>query len=226
MSGVLLIPLVVATAFIGILAGVIIHRTGRCRELIWIGTAILCAADGSFISLDENTSTGKFIGLTIFFGIGAGLLFEAPLIALQTRSKQEDVATATSTFTFIRSISVAISVIIGGAVFQNEMDQQAGYLARAGLPAATLARLSGKEAAANVALAGQLADPTQQKAVEHAFAASLSKMWILYAVLGGLGVIAGAFVGTSKLSSEHVETVTGIKTEKSAVVGDEALEMT
>jgi len=38
-------------------------------------------------------------------------------------------------------------------------------------------------------------------------------MWIMYTVLAGLGLLAGIFVGTAHLTSEHVETVTGIKTE-------------
>jgi len=213
MSGVLLIPLVVATALTGVLAGFIIHKTGRFQELIWVGTALHTAALGTFITLSADASIGKIVGVTIFFGFGSGMLFEAPLIALQTRSRQEDVATATSTFNFIRSIFVAISVIIGGAVFQNSMDGQSERLARAGLPASVVQDLSGKEAAANVALAGQLTDPIQQEAVKQAYASAMQNMWIMYTVLAGMGLLAGIFVGTAHLTSDHVETVTGIKTE-------------
>ena len=213
-SGVLLVPLVVATAIVGILSGVVIHRTGRFRELIWLGTALLCLGDGMFITLGPNTSLGKIIGLTVLFGCGAGMLFEPPLIAIQSRSKQEDVATATSTFAFCRSISVAISVILGGVVFQNSMDLRSGQLSQAGLPADIVEALSGKEAAANVALAGQLTDPLQQAAVKEAFSFALRNMWIMYTVLAALGLLSGIFVGKAKLCSDHVETVTGIKAEK------------
>jgi len=213
-SGVLLVPLVVATALVGVLTGVVIHRTGRFRELIWVGTALLCLGVGMFITLDAGTSLGKIIGLTILFGCGSGMLFEPPLIAIQSRSKQEDVATATSTFTFCRSVALSISVIIGGVVFQNSMDLQSDRLSRAGLPAHIVEALSGKEAAANVALASQLPDGLQQQAVKEAFAFAIRNMWIMYTVLAGLGVLSGFFVGKAKLSSEHVETVTGIRAEK------------
>ncbi|KAK5943444.1 hypothetical protein PMZ80_004451 [Knufia obscura] len=216
-SGVLLVPLVVATASVGVLSGVVIHRTGRFRELIWVGTALLCLADGMFIRLSPETSLGEFIGLTILFGCGAGMLFEPPLIAVQSRSKQEDVTTATSTVAFIRSMAVAVSVVIGGVVFQNSMDSESDTLSRAGLPANVVEALSGKEAAANVALAKQLTDPLQQEAVKQAFAFGLRNMWILYTVLAGMGVLSGFFVGRAKLSSDHVETVTGIKQEKSKI---------
>lgn len=222
-SGVLLVPLVVATALVGILTGVVIHRTGRFRELMWIGTTLLCLAEGMFITFGADASLGKIIGLTILFGCGSGMLFEPPLIAIQSRSKQEDVATATSTFAFCRSIALSISVIIGGVVFQNSMDLQSDRLSRAGLPAHAVEALSGKEAAANVALASQLTNLLQQRAVKEAFAFALRNMWIMYTVLAGLGLLSGLFVGKAKLSSDHVETITGIRTEK--VKSGESIEM-
>jgi len=221
MSGVLLVPLIVATAGVGVVAGVVIHKTGRCRELIWAGTAVMTIALGTFITLDANASLGKFIGLSIVFGIGSGLLFEAPLIALQTRSAQEDVATATSTLVFLRGMAVAVSVIVGGAVFQNSMDVQAEQLSQAGLPTSITSRLSGKEAAANVAIVGQLSDPVQREMVEQAFAMAMRNMWILYTVLAGLGFLSGLFVGQAEaMSNTHVETVTGIKAEEVRLCDD------
>lgn len=221
-SGVLLVPLVVATALMGILSGVIIHKTGKFRELIWAGTSVLCLGNGLLIMLDENSSLAKIIGLTVIFGIGSGMLFEPPLIAIQSRSKQENVATATSTFTFCRSIAISISIIVGGVVFQNSMDKQASHLAELGFPADIVRQLSGKEAAANVALASTLTDPVQRKAVEAAFAAAMRNMWYLYVAVAALGGVCGIFVGKAKLSREHVETVTGVRAEK--VVRD--IEMT
>lgn len=222
-SGVLLVPLMVAMAIVGVLTGVAMHRTGRFRELMWVGTALLCLGNGMFIRLSPATSVGEMIGLTILFGCGSGMLFEPPLIAIQSRSKQEDVATATSTFSFCRSMSVSISVIIGGVVFQNSMDLESDRLSQAGLPAEMVEALSGKEAAANVGLAGQLTDLRQQEAVKQAFAFALRNMWIMYTVLGGLGLLSSFFVGEAKLSSDHVETVTGIRSEK--VKTGESIEM-
>lgn len=213
-SGVLLVPLIVATALMGVTTGVIIHKTGKFRELIWAGTSLLCLGNGLFIMLDENSSLAKIIGLTIIFGCGSGMLFEPPLIAIQTRSKQEDVATATSTFSFCRSMALSISIIVGGVVFQNSMDKQADGLRQSGLPAEIVERLSGKEAAANVALAGMLQDPIQRKTVERAFAGAIRNMWYAYVVLAALALFCGIFVGKAKLSRDHVETVTGIKANK------------
>lgn len=229
-SGVLLVPLVVATAAVGIVTGVIIHRTARFRELIWLGTSLLCLANGLFITLDASTPLARVLGLTVLFGCGSGMLFEPPLIAIQSRAAQRDVATATSTFSFCRSVALAVSVIVGGVVFQNGMDTQVSRLRHlqatntnttstpdndtVRLPPAVLDKLSGKSAAANVALAGTLPDPAQRALVRDAFARAMRNMWYVYVALAALGVVCAVFVRGAPLSRDHVETVTGIKREK------------
>jgi len=124
MSGVLLIPPMIATVLTGVGSGMVIHKTGRHRELIWVGATTPKAGTGSFISLRVDSSMQQFIDLTILFGLGAGMLYEAP-----------DVATATSTLDFVRGLFMAISLIVGGTVLQNSMDRQSKRLMNAiGLP--------------------------------------------------------------------------------------------
>lgn len=213
-SGVSMIPFMVITAGTGVLTGVIIHKTGRFRELIWVGTCFLCLGIALFSILDVGTSLGELIGLTLIVGCGSGMLFEPPLIAVQSRTKQENMAMATSSFCFCRNVALAISIVIGGVVFQNSMDGQADYLRSSGLPADIVELLSGKEAAANVAIGSSLSNLAQREAVEHAIAMAMRNMWILYSVIAGLAILSGLLVGKAILSKEHTETVTGIKVEK------------
>ncbi|KPI39736.1 putative transporter [Cyphellophora attinorum] len=213
-SGVLLVPLIVMTAGCGVLTGIIMHRTGKYRELGWIGTVLLTAGFGAFISLRPDTSIAAMVGFQLIAGAGSGLLFEPPLVALQAHIEQDNVATATSTFAFIRSLALAVSIILGGVVFQNSMDNRSDTLRASGLPADLVEALSGKNAAANVMLTHTITDPTQRDVVKDAFAWSLRNMWIMYTVIAFLGVISSGFVKQKELSKEHTETVTGLK-EKS-----------
>lgn len=210
-SGVLLVPLIVMTAAFGVLTGILIHRTGRYRELIWIGTVFLTAGYGSFIALTPTTPIGAIVGFQLLAGIGAGLLFEPSLVALQAFSEQDDVATATSTFAFIRSLAISVSIILGGVVFQNSMDLRSGDLRDAGLSPELVEALSGRHAAANVMLTHTITDSQQNMAVKDAFAWSMRNMWIMCTALSFLGVVSGVFVKQKKLSKEHTETVTGLK---------------
>lgn len=212
-SGLLLLPFIVTGAILGVLAGVWIHRTGQFREIMWIGSLLLALGFGLFIAFDAYTSTAKVIGFLMIGGSGSGLLFEAPLIAIQSQVNQQDVASATATLSFIRNIALSISTIIGGTIFQNSMNSQGGALRAAGLPQDLLNRLDGESAMANVMLPATLENPDWELATKQAFAYATRNMWITYTVFAFLAFVASIFVDAAHLGTEHQETVTGIRRE-------------
>lgn len=214
-SGVLLVPLIVATAGMGVINGVIIHRTGQYRPSMWVGTVLMTIGNGLFILLDADTSIATIVGFEIVEGVGAGLLFEPPLIAIQQGVHQNDVGTATSTQSFIRSLALSLGVIVGGIVFQQSMDLQNPGLRDMGLPPSVVEALKGKNAGANV-MVGHTLPPAQELAVKHAFAWSIRNMFIMFTCLSGLGIVASCFVQKKKLSKEHRETITGLRKEEVA----------
>lgn len=205
------LPMVVTEACMGFLSGVVIHRTGRYLELVWAGVLFLTLGFGLLIDLDAYSSLTKIVLFQIVAGLGSGLLFEPPLIALQSLVSQDDTATATSTFTFIRSLALALSVVIGGVIFQNGMTLRAPLLRASGLPSNITDQLSGSAAAANVMVISTLKNPAQKIVVKEAFAWSLRNMWILFTSVSACGIVATAFIKKQVLSSEHTETRTGLK---------------
>ncbi|KAF1929711.1 multidrug resistance protein emrB [Didymella exigua CBS 183.55] len=213
-SGVLLLPLIVTGAVFGVVCGVIMHRTGRFREIIWVGSFFMCLGFGLFISFDANTTTGYAVGFQMIAGLGQGILFEAPMIAIQSQVKQEDVATATATMAFVRNIAVSISVIVCGTIFQNSMSNRNAYLRASGLPQGLLDQLDGENALANVMLPGTLDNPAWEFAAKQAFAWATRNMWIMLTVAAFLALVASFFVEAAHLGTEHVETVTGLKKER------------
>lgn len=219
-SGLLLLPFIVPGAIAGVICGFMIHRTGHFRWIIWTGNVLLCLGFGLFISLDAYTPISRLVGFLVIAGLGSGILFEAPLIAVQSQVEQKDVATATSTLSFIRNMAVTVSVVIGGTIFQNTMDQQAGFLQAAGLPQDLLDKLSGESAMANVHLPSTFTNKAWEIAAKEAFSHGTRNMWITYAAFAGCGVVASIFVGKAHLSTEHVETVTGLRREKEPASGD------
>lgn len=212
-SGLLLLPFIVTGAILGVLAGVWIHRTGRFREIMWVGSLLLALGFGLFIAFDAYTSTAKVVGFLMIGGAGSGILFEAPLIAVQSQVNQQDVASATATLSFIRNIALSISTIIGGTIFQNSMNSQSGALRAAGLPQDLLDRLDGESAMANVMLPATLENADWELATKQAFAYATRNMWITYTVFAFLALVASLFIDAAHLGTEHQETVTGIRKE-------------
>lgn len=210
-SGVLVLPLTVSGAVFGALTGVVMHSTGRYRELIWFGAVLTAVGVGLFALLDPQTSVARIVGFEILAGAGMGPLFQAPIIAIQAAVSQANTATATSTFGLLRSVSISVSLVIGGVVFQNGMQDRVKDLAHIGIDQAIVAALSGGEAAASVDLVKSVSDPFQKLAIEAAFAGSLRDMWIMFAGIAALGAVASIFVVQEHLRVEHTETKTGIE---------------
>jgi MFS family permease len=213
-SGVLILPVIVTEATMGILTGVLIHRTGRYLEIIWIGTIFMTLGFGLLIDLNATSTLREIIPFQIVAGIGSGVLFEPPLIALQTLVSQDDTATATATFGFVRNVGLSLSIVIGGVVFQNGMSLRAPDLRASGLPSNITDQLSGSAAAANVMVISTLQNPAQKLVVKEAFAWSMRNMWILFSSVAVCGILATAFISKQVLGREHTETKTGLKKEK------------
>ncbi|PKY06989.1 MFS general substrate transporter [Aspergillus campestris IBT 28561] len=223
-SGLLLLPFILTEAVLSLAAGLIIHATGRYLEVIWIGMTLVVLGAGLLIDYGIDTSLGKIIGYQMVAGSGCGLLFTPPLIALQSGIKQSETASATATFGFIRNVAMALSVVIGGVVFQNGMNTQQSSLRRAGLSPSLMAEFTGAEAAANVVSIHAVKDPQQREAVTSAFAWGLRNMWILYTALAACGLIASVFIQRQHLSQEHVETKTGLKEKEASAVSNVPLD--
>jgi hypothetical protein len=167
---------------------------------------------GLFIDLDAKANWAKIILFQIVAGIGVGPLFQAPLIALQSRIAPRDIAVATATFGFTRNLSTAISVVIGGVVFQNEMQKKTPSLI-ASLGPDLAGRISGSSAGANVMLIEQL-PPAQRAIARSAYFGSLRTMWIMYVAFAALGLCISIFIAANVLSKEHQVTKTGIAEEE------------
>ncbi|KAF1987284.1 putative MFS transporter [Aulographum hederae CBS 113979] len=210
-SGLLIIPISISEAVVGIICGVLIHRTGRYQEIIWFGLIFLTVGNGLYITFGVGTPIAHIIGFELIQGIGAGCIFEAPLIALHAKVAQDDTATATATCGFIRNMATACSIVIGGAIFQNGMASRRSDFRAAGLPANLTEAFAGGDAAANVWLIADIQDQEQELAVKGAYADSLRTLWILTTCLSGVALVVSVFIKGWHLGTEHTETRTGLK---------------
>ncbi|KAE9369963.1 MFS general substrate transporter [Stipitochalara longipes BDJ] len=208
-SGLLLFPITVLQSSVGVAAGVFIHRTGRYLELIWVGMTLTSLGFGLFIKLDVNSSLVEIVFLEIVAGIGVGLGFQPLIIALQSSVEQSDMAAATALMGFSRSLSTAISVVIGGVIFQSEMQAQYEKMLSV-LPLDIAQKFSGDSAAANVKFIYTL-EPVQKLFVKACYAKSLRSMWIFYASIAVLGLVLSTFISRQSLSTQHIETRTGLE---------------
>ena len=209
-SGILIIPMMIAAALCDLSVGVLIHQTGRYREIIWAGTMFLTLGTGLYVMLGIDTSLAKIIVFEVIGGIGLSLLLSTPMLAIQNNVSQANAAVATGTLGSMRSIATVLSIVLGGIVFQDSMSAQHPSLVAVGLNESYLAAFSGYDAAANVEMITTIQDPAQHRAVQNAYAWSMRNMFIMYTAVAAVGLVVSPFIKQRHMSTEHTETKTGI----------------
>lgn len=212
LSGVYLLPYVLALSFVSAAAGIFIKKTGQYKLVIVAGMVVTVIGFGLFIDLEPRANWVKIIIFSIVAGTGIGPNFQAPLIALQTNVEPRDIGSATSTFSFIRQLGTSISVVIGGVIFNNEMEKQYPKLERE-LGADLADSLSGANAASSVELVASL-EGEDGRVARTAYWKSLQTMYIVYTCFAGLALIISMFIQQVNLSKEHEEHKTGLKSLK------------
>ena len=211
MSGTLILPFALTTSCSGLVSGLYVHRTGRYVELIWLGQALVIAGFGTFVHWEATSSLAEICGTQVLAGVGMGMLFAPPVIALQSSVPQSQIATATASVQLVRSIATVLSVVIGQTIFQNGMSARQGELRGLGLDLQLQSAFESDNAAASVGLIAGINDQSTRLSVEQTFASSLRGMWIMDACLIAVGFLSSAFVAKRQLKEEHVETRTGLE---------------
>ncbi|GAW14440.1 hypothetical protein ANO14919_038430 [Xylariales sp. No.14919] len=154
--------------------------------------------------------TGKYLGVMV--GVGGGMNIEPPLIVVQAINSARDTAAVVSSMNFVRSIAIAISIVVGGVIFQNEMT--AANPALVTQIGAELGRqFNGDRAAAKVDAINELPGQ-QQGVVRQAYFDSLRDVWIMYVAFSALSLLFNVFVRAHHLSTENKEAVLGADREK------------
>ena len=201
-SGVLTLATSVALSVGAIFTGISVRKTGAYIPQIFGGIFLMTLGFGLFINLDYNSSLAKIVIYQIIAGLGVGPNFQAPLIALQSGISPRDIAAATAAFGFTRNLATAISIVVGGAIYQNVVTTKDPSLSGGS---------NGPGAA--IGTAARLPAP-QRIAAEAAFAEALQPAWIMYTVVSGLGLGIAFFIGKNVLSKQHEETKTGLEAQE------------
>jgi MFS family permease len=208
-SGVYVLPYTIALALVSSGTGIYIRKTGKYLPCIIFGMTVMTLGWGLFLDLEPTPNWTKIILFQIVAGMGVGPNFQSPLISLQTTVAPRDIASATATFGFIRQLATAISVVVGGVAFQNNMEKQyPDLLAELGPDVANL--LSGTNAGASVGIVAALPG-YEGEVARGAYWNSLRSMYIIFVAFAALGLVISFFVGSRQLSKEHHEHKTGLK---------------
>ena len=212
LSGVYLFPFVLSLSLMAAGTGVFIRKTGQYLPPIWFGLTFMTIGFGLYIDFPAYASWPRIIIFQIIAGLGTGPLFQAPLIALQSLVQPRDIATATATFGFVRNIATSMSIVMGGVIFQNQMEKKVSML-RGSLGDELASELGGGSAGANTAIV-RILPPMQKAVATEAYTSSLQTMWIFYVCIAALGLAVSLAIGRQTLSKTHEVQKQGLEEQE------------
>lgn len=200
-TGLYLLAVAVPLALVSFISGIIIEKTGRFLEVLQSGLAVMTLGIGLLITFNTQRDLVKIIAFLVVIGIGFGPNFHAPLIALQTRIREEDMGSGTSAFGFVRMVSGAIGVVVGQVVFQLLMKPHYGNFLLSGLSAEFAAKLAGGEAISEADAVAAL-PALQRQVVRQGMTDALRGGWIFYTAVSGAGLLISFGIKRSVLGRE------------------------
>ncbi|KAJ4349328.1 uncharacterized protein N0V89_007942 [Didymosphaeria variabile] len=208
-SGVYMLAIAIPLAICSFVGGWVIEKTGRYLEVLQVGLALMTVGVGLFISFGVALELVKIIVFLVIIGIGFGPNFNAPLIALQTRIREADMAAGTSAFGFVRMVSGAIGVVVGQVVFQILLRPHLSSFVDAGLTREFAEELAGGEAISQSARVALLAEG-QRIVVRGGMTDALRGVWVFYTVVSALGLCVSFGIHRGRLGrsgdTEKIET--------------------
>ncbi len=140
-SGLILMPMNLALIGLGILGGLLVTRTGRYKELMLAGVAIMGVGYWLLSRLGVDSKQSELTLAMTVIGIGLGLCMQLYTLVVQNNSARRDLGVATAATQFFRNVGNTIGVAVFGTIMTTELkDAIARHLtpeAMASMPAGT-----------------------------------------------------------------------------------------
>lgn len=214
LSGVWILALAIPLSIASVVSGLVILKTGHYLGLIVGGMGLLTLGLGLFIDLQDFRSWPRIIVYQVIASLGMGPVFQAPIVALQSKLQPKDIASGTSAFQFLRQLSSGIGVVIGQVLLTSEIPQHSDLFTMSGIPTPLIKQLRKGNLVTAIEVLPQLQTPSQIQAVKVAYTQSLSIMWIFFTCAAAAGLLASLFVGQQVLTKVHHEFKTGLQSQK------------
>lgn len=218
-SGVEIFPIATTIAPAAAVSGVLVTITGKYRLYHFLGFALMAAGCGSLSTLDASSSMGAWIGFQLMFGLGNGMVFNTMIPPLLASLPSSEVATATATWTFMRSFGQIWGIAIPSAIFNQRIDTLVQKNLSAFPNIAQLLVRGGAYQQATAAFIRSLPESDNVRGiVQNVYVEALKTVWYVSIPFAVIGIPIALFVKSYKLTNE-LETEFGMREEKARSSG-------
>ena len=116
-AGLLMLPLLLASAVSTTAAGRIMARTGRYKVFPVLGLALMSAGLALLSGLGATSSRVTAAAFMVVFGLGFGMVSQILMVAMQNTADRREIGTATAAANLFRALGGAVGVALYGAIF-------------------------------------------------------------------------------------------------------------
>ena len=218
-SGVQIFPIACTIAPAAAVSGILVTIFGKYRPFHFIGFAFMAAGAGSMASLDKSSGTGAWVGFQILFGLGNGMVFNTMIPPLLASLPTTEVATATATWTFMRSFGSIWGISIPSAIFNDRINRLVAQRLN-NVQSAPIAALLVKGGAYEKATASfvRAIPAVVRPTVVQIYVDALKVVWYTVIPFAVIGIPIALFIKGYTLTNEN-ETEFGMQ-EKKKKAGD------
>ncbi|KAI0390332.1 MFS general substrate transporter [Xylariaceae sp. FL0594] len=112
----------------GIIAGVVMEKTGKYRPQHLVGFSLLSIGIGLFTLLTKDTPAVAWAWFEIITALGLGVIMTAVLSAIQAALTEADTARSTALCTFLRSFGGIWGITVPSIVFNGQVNNYQGRI--------------------------------------------------------------------------------------------------
>ncbi|PCH35751.1 MFS general substrate transporter [Wolfiporia cocos MD-104 SS10] len=120
-AGVFLFPVLVSQTTASFIAGQLVSRTGRYRNIIHTGFAVWAIGCGCLSTVTSRTPRGLLVFFMLLSGLGAGQTLQTTTVAAQASVSRRDMSVVTAVRNFVRLLGGTLSLAIGATIINNNL---------------------------------------------------------------------------------------------------------
>ncbi|KAJ2322041.1 hypothetical protein GGI00_005974, partial [Coemansia sp. RSA 2681] len=127
-AGLHLLPLMGTMVVGATIAGAVMLKSGRYRELIIVGGVLIAIGNSLLILLEPGSNNGQRIGFLTITGMGFGFCVQSMIMGAQCAVSGLDMAIVTTIMLFLRTLGGIFSLSVLSSVFNTRLRSAADEL--------------------------------------------------------------------------------------------------
>lgn len=210
-SGLEVLPSTLVIVVLAAVGGPLLTLWGRYRPIHMIGFSFMTLGLGLWIMLEKGRPLAQWLCLQLLPAAGCGIVISSMLPAVQVKLPDTTTGQSSGSWAFLRGTGSLFGVAIPGAIFNIRF---ASLLSTISSPTARSQLSHGQAYQRATSAFVKSFEPRVQAEIIHGFTESLKCVWIVFTVLGGIGLLMTPFEKEHKMRKE-VKSAYGLKTPKS-----------